>query len=159
MPRILSALRILSAIAVVVIAVLLCGQCLDIYLQGSSPQNLDTGEVHLVSMFRMEDVAARLKSIALPLIVCCLLIAVSTVLHWRFQMRADGVPGSKPNRRRCTCKEHAEAAAARSASIRVVQAILLLISVVLIVLGVMNGGLYDVLVKAINICTECIGLG
>lgn len=28
-----------------------------------------------------------------------------------------------------------------------------------IVLGVMNGGLRDVLVKAINICTECIGLG
>ena len=32
-------------------------------------------------------------------------------------------------------------------------------AVVFIVLGVMNGGLYDVLVKAINICTECIGLG
>ena len=32
-------------------------------------------------------------------------------------------------------------------------------AVVLIVLGVMNGGLRDVLVKAINICTECIGLG
>ena len=30
---------------------------------------------------------------------------------------------------------------------------------VLIVLGVLNGGLRDVLVKAINICTECIGLG
>ena len=29
----------------------------------------------------------------------------------------------------------------------------------LIVLGVRNGGLRDVLVKAINICTECIGLG
>lgn len=28
-----------------------------------------------------------------------------------------------------------------------------------ILLGIMNGGLYDVLVKAINICTECIGLG
>lgn len=28
-----------------------------------------------------------------------------------------------------------------------------------IVLGVMNGGLRDVLIKAINICTECIGLG
>ena len=28
-----------------------------------------------------------------------------------------------------------------------------------IVLGVMNGGAYDVLVKAVNICTECIGLG
>ena len=32
-------------------------------------------------------------------------------------------------------------------------------AIVFIVLGVMNGGLYDVLVKAINICTECIGLG
>ena len=30
---------------------------------------------------------------------------------------------------------------------------------VLIVLGVLNGGLRDVLVKAANICTECIGLG
>lgn len=29
----------------------------------------------------------------------------------------------------------------------------------LVVLGVLNGGLRDVLVKAINICTECIGLG
>lgn len=29
----------------------------------------------------------------------------------------------------------------------------------LIALGILNGGLNDVLVKAINICTECIGLG
>ena len=29
----------------------------------------------------------------------------------------------------------------------------------LIVLGIFNGGARDVLVKAINICTECIGLG
>lgn len=32
-------------------------------------------------------------------------------------------------------------------------------AVLLIVLGVSNGGLWDVLVKAVNICTECIGLG
>ena len=32
-------------------------------------------------------------------------------------------------------------------------------AVVLIALGVANGGLWDVLVKAVNICTECIGLG
>ena len=29
----------------------------------------------------------------------------------------------------------------------------------LIAAGVRNGGMFDVLVKAINICTECIGLG
>ena len=32
-------------------------------------------------------------------------------------------------------------------------------AVALLALGIMNGGLWDVLVKAINICTECIGLG
>lgn len=30
---------------------------------------------------------------------------------------------------------------------------------VLIIVGVCNGGMRDVLIKAINICTECIGLG
>ena len=32
-------------------------------------------------------------------------------------------------------------------------------AITLIALGVLNGGMRDVLVKAINICTECIGLG
>lgn len=32
-------------------------------------------------------------------------------------------------------------------------------AIILIVLGLQNGGMWDVLVKAINICTECIGLG
>ena len=35
----------------------------------------------------------------------------------------------------------------------------LTLSAVFIVLGVYNGGMRDVLEKAIKICTECIGLG
>lgn len=34
-----------------------------------------------------------------------------------------------------------------------------IIAAFLIALGISNGGLNDVFVKAINICTECIGLG
>ena len=41
----------------------------------------------------------------------------------------------------------------------VVRVVLAAAAVTLIVLGVLNGGMFDVLVKAINICTECIGLG
>ena len=33
------------------------------------------------------------------------------------------------------------------------------LALVLILLGILNGGLRDVLIKAVNICTECIGLG
>lgn len=43
--------------------------------------------------------------------------------------------------------------------IHVLRIALYALAVLFIVLGVMNGGLRDVLVKAINICTECIGLG
>ncbi len=41
----------------------------------------------------------------------------------------------------------------------VLRAALLVLAAVLIVHGVFNGSLLDVLYKAINICTECIGLG
>ena len=36
---------------------------------------------------------------------------------------------------------------------------LIVIALLLIAAGVANGGAKDVLVKAVNICTECIGLG
>lgn len=36
---------------------------------------------------------------------------------------------------------------------------LLVLALALIVVGVVNGGMRDVWVKAVNICTECIGLG
>ena len=34
-----------------------------------------------------------------------------------------------------------------------------LIALVLIVIGIINGGLEDVLAKGAAICTECVGLG
>lgn len=46
-----------------------------------------------------------------------------------------------------------------SGRLRLSRAIILVIAVLFITLGVLNGGMNDVLIKAINICTECIGLG
>lgn len=40
-----------------------------------------------------------------------------------------------------------------------VRGVILVIGVAFVVLGVLNGGMADVLGKAIRICTECIGLG
>lgn len=63
-----------------------------------------------------------------------------------------------------TAQERPEAQAGCSRSGKttgrnVIRVIIAAAAVALIVLGVMNGGMFDVLVKAINICTECIGLG
>lgn len=41
----------------------------------------------------------------------------------------------------------------------VVRGIVFVVAVTFIILGILNGGANDVLIKAINICTECIGLG
>ncbi|MCR5651993.1 MAG: hypothetical protein K6F86_12530 [Lachnospiraceae bacterium] len=35
----------------------------------------------------------------------------------------------------------------------------LIIAAVFIIAGIINGNMYSILIKAINICTECIGLG
>ena len=41
----------------------------------------------------------------------------------------------------------------------VLRCALLVLGVVLVIVGILHGGMADVLGKAINICTECIGLG
>ena len=41
----------------------------------------------------------------------------------------------------------------------IVQTVLVVAAVVFIIAGILNGSARDVLVKAIHICTECIGLG
>jgi len=43
--------------------------------------------------------------------------------------------------------------------INLIRAALIVVALALIVAGILNGGLRDVLYKAKNICTECIGLG
>lgn len=48
---------------------------------------------------------------------------------------------------------------AKPAFVWAVRGCVFVLAIVFIILGIVNGGANDVLVKAINICTECIGLG
>ncbi len=48
---------------------------------------------------------------------------------------------------------------ARKSPVPILRAVLYAAAIALVAAGVVNGGLWDVLVKAVNICTECIGLG
>ena len=49
--------------------------------------------------------------------------------------------------------------ASHSITLWVVRGAVFALAVTFIILGILNGGANDVLVKAINICTECIGIG
>ena len=52
---------------------------------------------------------------------------------------------------------HAEATKAKKLS--AVKAAVLIAAVIFVVAGIFNGSMADMLIKAINICTECVGLG
>lgn len=67
-----------------------------------------------------------------------------------------GEKAPKETVKRCTPYPEKEMPAKRRNMLR---GAVIVLAVLLIVLGIANGGLWDVLVKAINICTECIGLG
>lgn len=60
--------------------------------------------------------------------------------------KCDGIPAVKETK---TCKH----------TVLIARCTLFAIAAVFIILGIFNGGIQDVLGKAIAICTECIGLG
>ena len=157
--RIRVCLRWLTAAATIALLLLLAWQCIDIYLTGSSPANLDAQGVHLSPVFSAENVAVRLKSL-LPLMQGYGLLVAAALL-------AEVCAGPSGARERAVCKGAAKSArkphrakpAERAFPLGTVRMVIFVVAAAFIVLGVMNGGLYDVLVKAVNICTECIGLG
>lgn len=71
----------------------------------------------------------------------------------------DTVPDGSPIHAYLKFADGAKAVASHKITVWSVRGVILVIGVVFIVLGVLNGGAHDVLVKAINICQECIGLG
>ena len=64
---------------------------------------------------------------------------------------ADGAPIAKAE----TLSENEKA----KQTVLVARIVIAVVAVLFVILGVFNGGMADVLAKAIKICTECIGLG
>ena len=52
-----------------------------------------------------------------------------------------------------------QAEAAKTKKLRTVQITVLIAAVIFVIAGIFNGSMEDMLIKAINICTECVGLG
>ena len=145
-------LRWISAIALLAILLMPAVSCIDIYLSAR-----DAGP--LEQMYSPDDVQARLQFMALP---CAILAGVPCIVSVVLKV----LPGKKAQQGYVQMASRSSAMLQKRAgllkadsSIGLQRLILLVIAAVFILLGVINGGWYDVLVKAINICTECIGLG
>ena len=246
-------LRIILTTATVLLLLLLAWQCLDIYLVGNSPANLDESGLHIQSVYQAEDVIARLNGLRIWAIgYLALLVAVCVMVPGG--ARKGGAVAMEPDNRlrlmkkkvtdlpeaaraeetlrrkitygtaavilvcaalslvylgnrdnfsswdleavmgqmlvhtlpwiivafgaviaaSCACRRSMEReiallkgvsgnkapeAAEKPSRVLYVRIALYALAAILIVLGINNGGMRDVLIKAINICTECIGLG
>ncbi len=253
MTRLLPWLRGTVAVMTLLLAALLCWQCIDIYAVGNAPENLTADGVHAEQVYRADDVGARLMTLAIPAAAYVVLIVLAAFVQRCAPKKPEASAMTADNRlrlmkrrvaelpeaaryeetlrrniwlataavlllsavmaglfllngdnfvswdlevvmgemlvhvapwaavallavyialRACdkSCLREAEALrglpAANPAPLQekpfpasVLRADLYAAAIVFIVLGAMNGGLRDVLVKAINICTECIGLG
>ncbi len=135
------------AVMTVMMCLLLVWQAADIYLTGNRPENFSAPGVRIRQVYSREDIAARFERFAPAVYVY--LAAVAVGLVWQ---AAAGKEKPRP-----TAIPPAAAKPARH--LAAVRLVLLGAAAALVVLGAMNGGARDVLVKAVNICTECIGLG
>ena len=137
------------------IAVLLAAGTLSLYLDGAAKQA--EGDLFYY-MFTRERAGAKLLPI-LPLIFCALGLTIAgVILGIRDENAEKPVRNEKLLRDLGSIREKAVHQQAEPKT-RILRAVVLVIALILIVIGILNGGLEDVLAKGAAICTECVGLG
>lgn len=132
---------------------LLAAAAIRMYLHGSAVQA--SGDLFYY-IYTREKAGAALQTL-LPLVTALIAFTVAgAVLGIRDETadkpaRLDGMD----------VKEQVKKAVPQKTGRRemILRIVILIIAVVLIIMGVCNGGMDDVLAKGASICTECIGLG
>ena len=145
MTRLLRILRIIIALMTISLLAVLTWHCIDIY------SSHDATALHAV--FTMEDVAARLHHMGWLFLLYGVVVMAILVIQM-CQPTENQFAG-------CKCNHHyaCQKSQLPLKTLFHLRAAMFVLIFIFILLGIFNGGMYDVLVKAINICTECIGLG
>ena len=133
---------ILFSIVLVIAGICLIAGVLCIYFSGDHA-------------FSREIVAATFSKIAFPVYLCMAMTLINII--WEIIAPSDAkkpTPKKKPLHNDVTEEE-----LANEKKYHAWRNIIIVASVIFIAAGLLNGGTIAVLAKAINICTECIGLG
>ena len=143
------ALSLAVTVLTVLVCAALCASVLTLYASGMRSR-AEAGSA-LVPIFTREAAARQLMKISPLLALWLIAVIAARVCHAERAWKKNGLPRTSDRVSVKSMPETAKKSVLRSA--------LYAAAALFIVLGTFNGGLHDVLVKAINICTECIGLG
>ena len=136
-------LPILLAVCCIALAVILAAGAVVLYVNGAARR----AENPLESIYTAEKAGQVMKA-ALPVflvLLCALAVSI--------------VSGVKPKTGKASKNAVRMKPQAEPKHVNTLRAVVVIAAVLLIIAGILNGGALDVLVKAINICTECVGLG
>lgn len=147
MVRIHRIYNIVFSIVLVIAGICLIAGCLSIYFSGDQP-------------FSRETVAATFSGIALPVYLAIAMTVINILWGILSPIDAKKKPMQKKANRKAVSSEGEEIDFdAPEKKQRPYRNAILIAAIILIVAGLLNEGTVAVLAKAINICTECIGLG
>ena len=145
-----SVFLIVQSILRILIAVILAAGIIRIYLEGSAWQAAG----HPADwIFTREKVAA----VVAPVIPLFLVSLAMTVYGLATGIKDEDA--GKPCKDIVLAPDFNKAGPERLQKRARIRKVLMVVAVCLVVLGIFNGSMRDVLVKAIKICTECVGLG
>lgn len=137
--------NILFSIVLVIAGICLIAGCLSIYFSGDQP-------------FSRESVAATFSGIAFPVYLALAMTIINIIWGLLSPTDEKKKPIQKKKRPAPTSEEETDILSAEKKQ-RPYRNAILIAAIILIVAGLLNEGTVAVLAKAINICTECIGLG
>ena len=136
-------LPILLAVCCIALAVILAAGAIVLYVDGAARR----AENPLESIYTAEKAGQVMKA-ALPLflvLLCALVVSIALGVKPKTGKASKNAVRMKPQ--------------AEPKHVNTIRTVVIIAAVILIIAGILNGGALDVLVKAINICTECVGLG
>ncbi len=139
---------IIQSVLWVLTAIALIAADLLIYFEGLAEKEADP----MAAIYTTEAVAEK-AVFAIPFLVAAVIFTVICALM--------GVRDEKADRpvKGIAIKKNREDDGLPPSALKIVRLAVLLIAFICIIVGILNGSMQDVLIKATKICTECIGLG
>lgn len=140
-------------------AVLMAGSAIRIYLDGAAYQAQGHPEAWI---FTREKALEAFGTFAPVLALAVVVTIICVVKGYRDEKQDKPVADPELTgiyKAERDAVRNAETEAAKAKKLRAVKIAVLAAAVVFVIAGILNGSMEDMLIKAINICTECVGLG
>ncbi len=140
-------------------AILTAGSAISIYLKGAAYQAQGHPEAWIFTREKaMEAFGTFVPVLALAVVMTliCVIKGIRDDSQDKPVADPDLISIYKAERE---TERDVQAEAAKAKKLHIVKIAVLIAAVIFVIAGIRNGSMEDTLIKAINICTECVGLG